>query len=287
MKLIKQYKKIVLAVAIMALVSCSHEDQPTETALDFTQPVKTDLDKWIDQNYLDPYNINVQYEWNQNVVEANRFLYPPAIEKVQPALEIIKKIWIDSYSTIGGKDFVKILAPRDFVLVGGVNVNPDDVSNTLGLAEGGKRISLFQVDYVDKKSRASVTRFIHTIQHEYVHILNQTKTFDVESWAKITPNDYSSNPFSITDAAAQRLGFISAYARSNYTEDFAETAAIILLMSKAEYDAFYASITVPAAVTALKKKEALVVQYYRDAFNIDFYALRGEAQKNTTDVLNN
>lgn len=287
MKLIKEYKKIVLAVGIMALISCSHDDQPTESRLDFTQPVKTDLDKWIDQNYLDPYNINIQYEWNQNVVEANRFLYPPAIEKVQPALEIIKKIWIDSYTTIAGKDFVKIIAPRDFVLVGGVNVNPDDVSNTLGLAEGGKRISLFQVDYVDKNERESVTEFVHTIQHEYVHILNQTKTFDVEAWAKITPNDYSSDPFDITDAQAQELGFISAYARSNYTEDFAETAAIILLMSKEEYDDLYESIASPSAVIALKKKEALVVQYYRDAFNIDFYALRDEAQKNTTDVLNN
>lgn len=287
MKIIKQYKKLVLAVGILALASCAHEDQPTESYLDFTPKVKTPLDLWIDENYIDPYNISVQYEWNQNVVEQNRFLYPPAIEKVKPALEIIKKIWIDSYSVIGGKDFVKIIAPRDFVLVGGVNVNPDDVSNTLGLAEGGKRISLFQVDYVNKSNRASVTQFVHTIQHEYVHILNQTKPFDVESWAKITPNDYSSNPFSISDTEARKLGFISAYARSNYTEDFAETAAIILLMSKAEYDALLTSITVPAAVTAIKKKEAIVVQYYRDAFNIDFYALRDEAQKNTTAVLNN
>ena len=287
MKLIKHYKNILLVLGILALVSCSHEDQPTESLLNYTPKVKTDLDKWIDQNYIDPYNISVQYEWNQNVVENNRFLYPPAIENVQPALEIIKKIWIDSYTTIGGADFVKIIAPRDFVLVGGVNVNPDNISNTLGLAEGGKRISLFQVDYVDSNDRASVTQFVHTIQHEYVHILNQTKTFDVESWAKITPNDYSSNPFSLTDGEAQELGFISAYARSNYIEDFAETAAIILLMSKAEYDTLLASVTNPTAVAALKKKEALVVQYYRDAFNIDFYALRDEAQKNTTDVLNN
>ena len=103
----------------------------------------------------------------------------------------------------------------------------------------------------------------------------------------VTCNLSSSNPFGITDIEARKLGFVSAYARSNYTEDFAETAAIILLMSKAEYDALLASITVPAAVTAIKKKEAIVVQYYRDAFNIDFYALRDEAQKNTTAVLNN
>lgn len=287
MKLSKQYKNIVLAVGFMALVSCSHEDQPTESMLNFTPREKTDLDRWIDQNYIDPYNISVQYQWNQNVVDNKRYLYPPAVDKVQPALELIKKIWIDSYTTIGGKDFVKIIAPRDFVLVGGVNVNPDNVSNTLGLAEGGKRISLFQVDFVNPKSRSSVSRFVHTIQHEYVHILNQTKIFDVESWSKITPKDYSSDPFSMSDAEARDLGFISAYARSNYGEDFAETAAIILLSSKAEYEALLNSVATEEAYDALKKKEALVVQYYRDAFNIDFYALRDEAQKNTTAVLNN
>jgi substrate import-associated zinc metallohydrolase lipoprotein len=287
MKLNRQYKKIVLAVGVMTFMACSQEKQLTESLLDFTPAVKTDLDKWIDQNYIDPFNISVQYEWNQNTVDNNRFLSPPSIDKVKPALEIIKKIWIDSYTTIGGKDFVKIIAPRDFVLVGGVNVNPDGVSNTLGLAEGGKRISLFQVDKVNKKDRSNVTQFVHTIQHEYVHILNQTKIFDESAWSKITPGDYSSNPFEITDAAAREKGFISAYARSNYGEDFAETAAIILLSSKTEYAAILASITSATGRAAIQKKEALVVQYYRDAFNIDFYALRDEAQKNTTDVINN
>jgi substrate import-associated zinc metallohydrolase lipoprotein len=287
MKLIRQYKKIAVAVGVMTFMACSHEKQPTESLLDFTPAVKTDLDKWIDQNYVNPFNISVQYEWNQNTVDNNRFLFPPKIDKIKPALEIIKKIWIDSYTTIGGKDFVKIIAPRDFVLVGGINVNPDGVSNTLGLAEGGKRISLFQVDNVNKKDRANVTRFVHTIQHEYVHILNQTKIFDETAWSKVTPGDYSSNPFEIKDAAAREKGFISAYARSNYGEDFAETAAIILLSSKAEYAAILASITSATGRAAIQKKEALVVQYYRDAFNIDFYALRDEAQKNTTDVINN
>jgi hypothetical protein len=37
----------------------------------------------------------------------------------------------------------------------------------------------------------------------------------------------------------------------------------------------------------LQQKEAMVVQYYKDAFNIDFYALRDAAEKNTTNVVNN
>ena len=271
---------------VLLLASCAHEDQPKESWLDFSVPNKTDLDKWIGTNFLDPYNINVYYVWNQNLVDNNRYLYPPKGEKVQPAMEVVKKIWIDSYSTIGGTDFVKIIAPREFVLVGGVNLNTNGTV-TLGLAESGQKITLFEVDKLNKKNRANVTQFIHTIQHEYVHILNQTKPFDEQAWAKLTPSGYTTSWYTAAISTSRSLGFITSYARLSIYEDFAETAATILTSSKAEYDAILASVTDVTAKANLKAKEALVVKYYKDAFNIDFYALRDEAQKNTDFVLNN
>lgn len=285
MKIFKTYKIVVIAGALL-LASCAHEDQPKESQLDFSVPQKTELDNWIGTNFLSPYNINVYYEWNQNLVDENRYLYPPQGAKVQPAMEVVKKIWIDSYSTIGGKDFVKKIAPREFVLVGGVNLNTNGTV-TLGLAEAGQRVSLFQVDNLNKKSRSSVTQFIHTIQHEYVHILNQTKPFDEQAWAKLTPSGYTTTWYTEAIATSRSLGFITSYARLNIYEDFAETAATILTSSKAEYDAILASITDVNARNNIKAKEALVVKYYKDSFNIDFYALRDEAQKNTDAVINN
>jgi len=275
-----------LMSGVLLLASCAHEDQPKESWLDYSVPNKTDLDKWIGTNFLDPYNINVYYVWNQNLVDNNRYLYPPKGEKVQPAMEVVKKIWIDSYSTIGGTDFVKIIAPREFVLVGGVNLNTNGTV-TLGLAESGQKITLFEVDKLNKKNRANVTQFIHTIQHEYVHILNQTKPFDEQAWAKLTPSGYTTSWYTAAISTSRSLGFITSYARLSIYEDFAETAATILTSSKAEYDAILASVTDVTAKANLKAKEALVVKYYKDAFNIDFYALRDEAQKNTDFVLNN
>lgn len=286
MKLLKKYKLVMLGAVVLTFAACSHEDQPTESQLDYVQPVKTDLDKWIGTNFTNPYNIDVRYEWNQNTVDNTRYLFPPTVDKVKPALEMVKTIWLDSYSVVAGSDFVKKIAPREFVLVGGVNLNSTGTI-TLGLAEGGQRISLFQVDYIDKKSRPDVTEFIHTIQHEYVHILNQTKPFNEQGWSQITPSGYTSSWYVEEEADSRELGFITSYARLNIFEDFAETAAIILLSSKTEYNALIASIKSPEGKAAIKKKEALVVQYYRDAFNIDFYALRDEAQKNTDAVINN
>ena len=157
----------------------------------------------------------------------------------------------------------------------------------MGLAEGGKRITFFETDNVDKKNRANIKRFLRTIQHEYIHILNQTKPFDEKSMATITPTGYSSAWYNTSDAVALEEGFLTAYAKSNINEDFAETAATILVSSKAEYAAILAAIVSPAARASIKSKEAIVVKYYKDAFNIDLYKLRDEAEKNTNDVINN
>lgn len=286
MKIVNTYKKIAVFVGVLTLTACAHEDQPTESQLDFNQPLRTELDKWIDNNYLVPYNINAQYKWNQNTVDNTRFLFPPTLDKVQPALEIVKQIWLASYATVGGADFVKKIAPREIVLVGGVNSNSNG-TRTLGIAEGGQRITLFEVDNINKKNRAIVAEFIHTIQHEYVHILNQNKPFDEQAWGKLTPSGYTATWHLETTAASRELGFITNYARSNVVEDFAETASIILISTKAEYAAILASITSAKARADIQRKEAIVVQYFKDAFNMDFYALRDEAEKNTTYVINN
>lgn len=285
MKIIKHNRIAVLFLTLAILSSCSNDDQVGESQLNYNQPTKTALDNWIGINYLNPYNINVQYKWNQNTVDNSRYLFPPLVSSVQPALEIVKKIWLDSYKTIGGPDFVKKIAPREIVLIGGVNLNSVG-TRTLGIAEGGQRVTLFETDYIDKTNRANIKEFIHTIQHEYIHILNQNKPFDEKAWAVITPVGYTADWYNYSIPSSNELGFITSYARSNINEDFAETASVILISSKAEYAAFLAGIKSPTALAALKAKEAIVVKYFKEAFDMDFYALRNEAEKNTDAVIN-
>lgn len=285
MKLKNQYKKIVLFLAAGLLGSCSSEEALKESQLDLTTSPKTELDNWIDTNYLNIYNIEVKYKWDQNVVDNNRYLFPPVQSKVQPALEIVQKIWLDSYKTIAGPDFVKRIAPREFVLVGGINLNTTGTI-TLGLAEGGQRITLFETDNVNKKDRENVKRFIHTIQHEYIHILNQHKPFDEKSLSKVTPTGYTTNWYATSSTVAREEGFITDYARSNINEDFAEMASMMLINSRAEYEAIITSIKSDKAKADIRTKEAIIVKYFKTAFNIDFEKLRDEAEKNTTSVIN-
>ncbi|MDR7208709.1 putative zinc-binding metallopeptidase [Flavobacterium piscis] len=285
MKIVKQYTMTFLAIAAIAFSGCTREDQPEGSQLDVTNPPQSALDNWITDNYLNPYNINIQYKWNQNAVDNNRYLYPPEENKVQPVLEVIQKIWLDSYNAIAGPDFVKKIAPREIVMVGGANLDLTGTL-TLGLAEGGQRVTLFETDNVDITDRENVKQFIHTIQHEYIHILNQHKPYDEKSMATITPSGYTANWYAISDADANEEGFITAYAKSNINEDFAEMASVMLINSKDEYEALLAGIHSEAAVAAIRAKEVIVVKYFKKEFNLDFYDLRDEAEKNTTAVLN-
>lgn len=285
MKIVKQYTMAFLALAVIAFAGCTHEDLLGDSQLDVTNPPKSPLDNWITDNYLNPYNINIQYTWNQNAVDNNRYLYPPQEDKVQPVLEIIQKIWLDSYKTIAGPDFVKKIAPREIVMVGGANLDLTGTV-TLGLAEGGQRVTLFETDNVDITDRDNVKQFIHTIQHEYIHILNQHKPYDEKSMAKITPSGYTANWYATADKDANEQGFITAYAKSNINEDFAEMASVMLINSKDEYEALLSGIQNEAAIAAIRAKEVIVVKYFKKEFNLDFYALRDEAEKNTAAVLN-
>lgn len=285
MKIVKPYKKILIVFAIVSLMACSNEEPLTESQLDISTPQLSPLDSWIKTNFVDPYNIRVQYRWDQNLVDNNRFLIPPTESKVQPAMEVVKKLWIDSYNTAGGPDFIKKLAPREFVLIAGINLNSTG-TQTLGIAEGGMRITLFEVDPLDRKNRDEVVRFIHTLQHEYVHILNQTKAFDEVAFGAITPSGYTSNWYELEDAEARELGFITAYAQDKVFEDFAEMASTMLDYSKAGYDDLINGITSVPARNALRAKEAIVVKYYKDTFNIDFYALQAAVEQNRQYILN-
>ena len=181
-----RYIYILIAFVFLTLaISCAKtEDTLTESNLDTETPSLNATDIWLRGNYTSPYNIEVFYNWNENRVDFNRYLFPPTVEKVKPAMEAVKAIWLETYREVAGDDFVKLIAPREILLIGGINLNPSGTI-TLGLAEGGKRITFFNTDLVDLKDRNQLIRFVSTIQHEYTHIINQTVPFDEETFGPL------------------------------------------------------------------------------------------------------
>lgn len=274
----------IIASIILVIISCDKGDSVGESQINTETPQLSELDLWIRENFISPYNIDIQYKWNENEVDLNRFLYPPTEENVQPLLEVVKAVWIDPYTQLGGENFVKEIAPRQFTLVGGFNFNEIGTIQ-LGLAEAGTKITLFNVDQLDLTNLLLTKRYFETIQHEYAHILNQTKPYDPD-FGNVNPADYTAQWFNRTDAEARELGYITDYASSEEAEDFAEMVATMLTNSKTEFDAIVDGITSAEAKAFIRTKEQFVVKYFSDEFNIDIYELQELVNQNTLDIIN-
>ncbi len=235
------------------------------------------LDKWLFTNFTAPYNINVKYRWDGTEYDLSKTLVPPRVEKVQPLMEVVKSSWIDPYADEAGQDFIKIYAPKNYVLVGSYQYNSGGTV-TLGEAGGGIKVTLFNVNNFTKSDRSVSKRVLKTIHHEFTHILNQTISFQNE-FARITPTGYTADWNNTTLANANAAGFITQYAQAAPGEDYAEMVSIMLTEGRSGYEKLIKELTVPAAVASIRKKEDMVVSYFKQAWNIDFYPLQTKVQK--------
>ncbi|WP_025144073.1 putative zinc-binding metallopeptidase [Pedobacter jeongneungensis] len=272
----KIFKISLLALVVSVAVSSCKKDKTLNAnldAIDRNNTVKSDIDNWLTTNYLNPYNIEVKYRFDPFEADLDKDITPPKESQVIPAMETVRDIWIKPYEKVGGPNFMKIYTPKQFYLVGSPSYNGDGTI-TLGTAEGGKKIVLYVINNFSKSNTAATSEMIHVIEHEFTHILNQKVAYDV-NFDLVTKADYTANWNIPSQAVARTLGFITQYSRSNPLEDFAEMTSIMLQYGKAKYDATVNALTADSQ-TKLRKKEAFVVDYFKKAFNIDFYALQAE-----------
>ncbi|WP_282124514.1 zinc-binding metallopeptidase [Algibacter mikhailovii] len=279
---IKIYLVCVIALSYMA---CSDgSDSVGDSQIDTNPPILNTLDIWLRNNFVQPYNIEVLYKWDINDTDVDRFLHPPFEASVRPVANALQKAWIEPYTTVGGPDFIKKIAPRQFTFVGSFNFNPNSPTITLGVAEAGTKITLFNIDFLDFTDINSIKQPLKTVQHEYGHILNQNIPFDV-SYGQINPENYTAQWFNRTDEEARELGYITAYGSSQEGEDFVEMVSEMLTNSKADFDAIVDGIVSDNARSIIRQKEAIVAEYYLTNFGIDIYELQDLIDKATQDLV--
>ncbi len=277
MKKINYILLFSILVSAVFLSSCKKEE---DLNVDFSKYnaddyVKGPLDDWLVEEFLDPYNIAVEYRWQRSLSPVNKDITPPKEEKVQPAMEAIRDIWIKPFMEVGGAAFFKPIAPKQIVLVGSPEYN-DNGTITLGTAEGGRKIYLTVINNFDKSNGPAVKRMMRTVHHEFAHIINQVVSIPPE-FATISP-EFTSNWTSETAAAAKNLGFISQYARMNPGEDFAEMISHLLIEGQFWFDEYVASAPASAQLR-LRNKEQIVVDYFNLSFGIDFRELQANVQQ--------
>ncbi len=242
-------------------------------------PPPTEIDDWITDNLTNPYNIQLQYRFERDLQgDIAKDVSPVKLDKVKPTGEAIINIFLNTYERVAGRTFIKTYTPKQFVLFGSPAYNSDG-SLTLGSADGGRRVILYDLNNLDFTNPDQVITKMRAIHHEFTHILNQTIAIQPE-FSLVSKSDYTvdwTNP-SNTDSVAQKLGFVSRYARNDYLEDFAEMVSFLLVKGELWFNN-YAKAAGGDGQTILKKKEALVVDYFKQYFNISFRDLQNEVAK--------
>lgn len=261
--------------------SCSKEDDLDNPLLDLGGESweKGPVDFWLDEQFVSPYNIEVKYRFDPFELSLNRTLVPAREDRVIPVMEAIKQTWIAPYEEVAGSTFIKKLSPKQFVLVGSPSYNPNGTI-TLGTAEGGRKVVLYKLNDFDKKDKEEVKQMLHTIQHEFAHILHQTIMYPEEYKRISTDYTASWNDYSLEDARSR--GFITQYARSSPNEDFVEMISMMLIEGKSGFNRMINNAP-ESAQPFFRQKEQLVVRYFQEAWNIDIYTL----QARSIEAINN
>jgi substrate import-associated zinc metallohydrolase lipoprotein len=249
------------------------------------------IDNWIKDTLTDPYNISVKYKWDQfeDLADITSILVPPKEEFITPILSAVRQVWISPYIAEAGEEFFKKNTPKYFYMIGSPAYG-DNQTLKLGVAEGGKKIILLAINRTKVKSMADYNpldsfwakEMFLTINHEFGHILHQTVLYP-QDFKNLNPSLLTTNWTDYTDDEASRDGFVSAYSMNNSDDDFVETISHLLVNGQDWFERFIAAIpdgvtdrgtTRDQAITRLRAKESIIINYYKQVWNINFTNLQ-------------
>ena len=305
-------KKKILALSLLAAVvagftSCSKDELSCESVIKSSKTADTEFDKWLHKNFLMPYNIQIQWRYEDNESDMSYYDIPADSAQSVELAHIIKYTCIEAYTEAAGIDFTRRYFPKLFSFLGSFEYE-NNGNIKLGTAEGGKKIRLLGVNHLDnvKNNREYLDEFyLKTIHHEFVHIVNQTKDYPRE-FGKITATSYVNDSWS-SDAyrdGFEKRGFVSAYSQKEEREDFAEILSTYIISTPAQWDAIIKKATLvdkdgnpiidektgkPApqpGVEAIKKKLDIAKRYYKEEFKVDLDKVRDLVIERENDVVN-
>ena len=301
-------KKLIYSIPIIlaALVawSCQRDLIEEESVIKDSTVEMNDFDRWLEVNFLKPYNIEFKYRYALNESDMGYYTVPADVNSSIIYAHLVKYLCIDTYDEIAGVTFTRSYFPKMFFLIGTWEYR-NNGSIVLGTAEAGKKIMLAGVneltlvlDYYEGAELDDYlnTYYIKTIHHEFTHILNQTKAYS-DSFKQVTPATYVADACFDTDEYWRGRGYITAYAQSEPREDFAELLSEYVThnaawwaeqVEAASNETAEVRKTDPSAVdgaTLIESKIDIVRNYMQDSWNIDIDELRDIVNRRMGDVV--
>ena len=283
----KQLIGIFIALATLSLWSCSEDDLDPNSIFGGTETgkVPNEFDTWLLENYTTPYNIEFKYRFEDMETDDTYNLVAADYDRSIALAKFTKYLWLESYEELLGPDFIRTYCPRLLFLVGSPAYNTDG-SVVLGTAEGGLKITLYNVNSISLTS-IDVEQlnywYFKTMHHEFAHILHQTKNYPTE-FNEITPSGYQPTGWvNVSEQDALDMGFVSPYASSETQEDFVEIIAIYVTHTAEYWDDLVGSASAEGQGYINQKLE-IVKDYMTTTWNIDLDELRDIVQRRSQEV---
>lgn len=281
-----------LAGVALSFSSCDENCLQQESVITADIVEKTPLDYWLEVNYLQPYNIEIKYRYEYNETDGNYYTVPADYDMAVEMAHIVKYSCVEAYDEVAGIDFTRKYFPKMFYFEGEWHFM-NNGNYELGTAEGGKKIFLLGINYLDQYKTSISTLnyyYLKTIHHEFTHILNQTVDYPA-SFQLITGSGYLADSWSSEpwNTGYLQRGFISAYAQQSDAEDFAETMSIYVTSTPEQWEEWMqeAEGTEDEPSNGREYIEAkldIVRTYMRDNFSIDLDELRDVVLRRENDI---
>ena len=151
------YFLVSLAAVLTLLSSCRKEVLSPESIITVDAMELNDFDKWLEANFVNPYNIEFKYRYENNETDLNYYSVPADYDNSVIMAHLVKYLCIDSYDEVAGSLFTRKYFPKEFFLMGeweyknnGTEDEPVIEVVSITLSDGTK------VDVKDQKTKYKV-----------------------------------------------------------------------------------------------------------------------------------
>lgn len=293
----KKIKWIFMLLTALMLGACSEDSLNSNSIFDTEDTgIRNEFDSWLLSNYAGPFNINFKYHLEDKETDMEYNLAPADYDKSIALAKMVKFLWLDAYEELAGPHFIRTYCPKIIQLIGSPAYNSQG-EIVLGTAEGGLKITLYNVNAIDLDN-IDIDElnywYFKTMHHEFAHILHQTKEYSTD-FGTISASNYQAGSWVNVEEvvhpqlgkispAALNMGFISSYGSSEPQEDFVEFISIYVTHT-AEYWNALVSLANAYGREVIDQKLAIVKDYMKTTWEIDLDELRTVVQRRSQEVL--
>ena len=106
----------VLPMMLMGFVltSCEKDEIKPESVIVADSYVQNDFDKWLEVNYVNPYNIDFKYRYEEIESDYNYYTVPANMDNAIKMAHILKYLCMETYDEVAGIEFTRANFPKMF-----------------------------------------------------------------------------------------------------------------------------------------------------------------------------